>query len=619
MTTPLIADAAVAQLLNQIGPASPGDALTAALEHLRRAEHDAGSDPAAIRAVEAAYEALAAKLDYHGSFLVARNRFRIRHAPVLSLRRPRVLFGRSAAALPSFHLSPLLRIADVVSLSIGGAAGEVDVLAATAIEKLPSALARLPEGFSPDYYFDYQVENAPVMLRGLEEVDFPTVAGICHHFEAARVELIARLYDFVLPLSRRFEELISSVIDESKIISIPFGLCWGSFHNIVGAAPAAERGIDVLLSFGPGTDVPFYGSYRENVVRKFYELKSKYSSRFNFQDVTGADRISYFRHLADSKIVLNCVGVNGPYNYRTCEAMNAGAVLVDYKTEWITGDQYIEDCFAPGSEFISVDDDNIEAQLVSLLEDEPRRRQVSESGRQRVQSEFSYEALHTRLRQRLADTDVAAMRGRRLNASQAALARVRMHLRHRPAPQRGLVAVDLEEASDFDDLEGYRLMLALGPFVPNGPSTAEPARGVFLYDRLLSVLEAPTVVDRWNQVIACAELGRIDEVAVRALLADLDRPDLAPEDEEGFNLRDWPAVPGIPDGFASALAYRIRNLGLLVADGHAEARQRAVVDFMRAWLHGLLAQSGSAEDLSACDEIIRRYDIHARRGAADPA
>jgi hypothetical protein len=108
--------------------------------------------------------------------LVAYNRFRLRHASRLRHRRPKVLVGYVNDALfPNFHTIPLLRVADVVSLTTGQERlPTIDrVSYDPATERLGDVLSRLPEGFAPDLFWDNQVEHRHVIPLGLEAAPFP--------------------------------------------------------------------------------------------------------------------------------------------------------------------------------------------------------------------------------------------------------------------------------------------------------------------------------------------------------------------------------------------------------------------------------------------------------------
>lgn len=599
---------------------------------LLRQETECGGDPDALAKLEAEYERLAAVLENKTEFLMQRNCFRIRHAARMRIRRPRVLYGERHAAIPNFHREPLMQEADVVFLSIFEKASDaIDHLFANCMQYDMTDIVRmLPEGFKPDLYFICQ-DTSSALIRGMEAAPFPTVLGLCHHFKSLKLEAAAGQFDFVLPLSHVFCDLLSKTVDPQKIIELPFGLAWASFHQILfSPVTDAGRDIDVVLTFGSEVDA-VYGPYRRYVSQLFDEAQAKFGDRFRFVRTTGVSREEYFKILKRSKIVLNAVGIHGPYNYRTMEAICAGALLMQYDGAYATGPQYIERYFTPDTDFVLFDKTNFLKKLEWLLTNPDARLRIAACGQQRMVTQYSYNTLYRALFERIAREDRAAIAARRPNPAQAALGRIHYHLQNSTAenvlnPWRALALQELEAASQvLPSLRTAFLMLmplfritqaiyspeSLAPLLAGVPKTetAHQQRLAF-YDYLLNLMPNSSIVDVFNHIMLYCEELQFPAAAIRRLFDRLQAGSVTLTANEIWRIY---SAASADEPRANYALYRIFNIEQMLAGDDWSRRQQAACDYMKARLAILLEASDPADGKwhQTVDGILAKYPIHA--------
>ena len=339
--------------------------------------------------------------------LVFHNRFRLRNLPTLEIKRPNILIGAvNDANFPNFHTVELLRIADVVSLTTQKEDEQTveRVIYSLANDSLDSILSKLPNGFKPICYWDSQAEHGHPQPMGLASSPFPTIASICHVFHSPPTKRLLEVFDYVLPLGAVFDEYLS--ISKSKVLRVPFGLNWASLDCLFDEEVAAKD-IDVSVTFAETTQPP-YGELRNQVVRKMEDIKSKWGERFNIVIKGELSKEEYLRLLQRSKISINVVGFNGPYNYRTCEIMNAGALLFQTNVHSHGIEPNPNELFEDGENYISFDVENLEEKLLDLLSDEERISRIAKDGRKRLEDELNYRNLYTELFQKLEQAENAS-------------------------------------------------------------------------------------------------------------------------------------------------------------------------------------------------------------------
>lgn len=593
---------------------------------LKNAEAHCRGSAADLAKLEQEYERAAESLNQVPAFLSQRNRFRVKNASAMGLKRPKVLYGRYPCA-PNFHALPLLQTADVIFLSLfGRTQGAIDSISIDPFcEDINDIVRALPEGFHPDVYFDYQVCSTDVFIRGMETAPFPTVASLCHHFRCLKIEEIANLFDFVLPLSKTFSMLMAETIDSRKIIDLPFGLSWGSFHHIVSSpAGSDDRNIDVLLTFD-GQSGAGYGPYRSETVGLFEAAQAELGHRYKFVKSTGISRSDYLNLMCRSKIVLNVVGIHGPYNYRTCEAINAGALLMQYDVSYATGPQHLESYLEPDEELVLFDRSNFQSKLNNLLEDKSLRVGIASRAQGHLRSQYSYNRLYEKLFSAVAKADRASWIGRRLSKPLAAASRVYAYLQNDDTRSKSLAALDLADAISASNVHPAALLLpfykSVGPVsssqtlegivgpLPQSGTDAEKRLG--FYDAALRAISRPSVVDTFNYIVLCAEDGQVDLEQVQKLIKKLSSSALKLDKLEILRICSAPKVPGVSKAAAEHAEIMVRNMAHLFAAANRSLRQAAARDFMLIWLYwilGVTAEDGEAWKEAAAD-LVSRYPI----------
>ena len=101
-----------------------------------------------------------------------------------------------------------------------------------------------------------------------------------------------------------------------------------------------------------------------------FELQKKWEGRFRIEIKFKISPRNNRNLLQRSKISINVVGINGPFNYRSCEIVNAGALLFQANVieDGLPVDH--EGILEEGKHFVSFTLKNFEARLLEYLENE---------------------------------------------------------------------------------------------------------------------------------------------------------------------------------------------------------------------------------------------------------
>jgi hypothetical protein len=99
------------------------------------------------------------------------------------------------------------------------------------------------------------------------------------------------------------------------------------------------------------------------------------------------------------------VGFNGPYNYRTCEIINSGALLfqANFNSHNVKPDP--EELFKSGEHFVSFDLDNMEDKLNDLLSNPELVSQIAKNGKNKLEKELNYKNLFNQLIKKVRDAE----------------------------------------------------------------------------------------------------------------------------------------------------------------------------------------------------------------------
>ena len=334
--------------------------------------------------------------DLTRDILVEYNKFRLRNLYRTKIKRPAVLLGFiNDSHFPNFQTFGLLKVADVISLCCKGKSKEKDVKKDDSIDRVEfdliqddihSIQKKLPKGFTPTLYWDAQAVHGHVHPRGLRTAPFPTFAAVCHVHYGAAAKTICELFDYVIPVGECFNQSLS--YGSAKVINLPFGMNWASFdtgrnNNTTG------RDVDISITFGPSKD-PVYGGLRSKVIDALEHFQNQHEN-ITISIQSSLEKLQYFEVLRRSKIAINVVGINGPYNYRTCEIINSGAMLFQVNHTEAGIDLNTEESFLDGEDFISFTFDNLEDQLIHYLNDDQKRNDIVNSAIQKLEDSYTYE------------------------------------------------------------------------------------------------------------------------------------------------------------------------------------------------------------------------------------
>jgi hypothetical protein len=578
-----------------------GTADRATLDRLRAAEDDAKDDAERLTRIDGFYRALVTAAPLDVEKLLAHQRFRLRHLPRLPRSRTRVILGGTGnAVFPNLHAIPLLRVADVVSLtSFDTSPREPERLSFDLFgTRLPDLVTRMPEGFVPDLFFDHQVENGHLVPAGLEDAPCPTVAAVCHMVHVPSIAHVCRLFDAVLPLSRRFAPRLRA-LGAGHIIDLPFGLNWASFDHVL--APGDRREVDVALTFDDSCH-PVYADHRRRTHEIVERVRRATGGRFRFVTASGLTRRDYYALLRTSRIVLNVPGIHGPYNYRTCEAMNAGALLLQHRGDGYAVRTEINDYFEDGRHLVSFGFDDLEARLLHYLEHAEAAAEIARAGSARLREDYGYERLYRRL---FAEVRRLGPRADRPSRAQA-LGHLGLLYWHQPKPawrRLGVFALagclsqppGLREANLMlllptlcvaNDREAVLQLMAPMPEVREAFRAGDD-EGITLLWRHAD--DHP--VTRWNHAMLRAERGVATRDEMEAALAALEEATALDFDPMQRLVHEQARPPGID---AEALDHA-RHATLLIPLLACDGSQQAVAEVHLAWMRWLAQRWLDAE------------------------
>ena len=337
-------------------------------------------------------------------YLVHHNRFRLRNISSLREKRPGILLGYiNDSHFPNFHTVEILKVADMVSLTLNeNSSNEIDRIRYDLVKDDMNAIRkRLPKGFSPAFFWDMQAVHGHVHPRGLSCAPFPSVASICHVQQGPAVKTICEMFDFVLPVGKVFSSAVS--YGKASVLHLPFGFNWASFHRLFKGGDGG-RDVDVSITFTSSSN-PAYHELRNRVTSLVSEFQKKWAGRFRVEVRSDLAKEDYKNLLERSKISLNVVGINGPFNYRSCEIVNSGALLfqTNVTEEGLPVDY--EGVLEEGKHFVSFTLEDLESQLLDYLGDEQRTSEMAFSASAHLKEEHSYEELSKSLISKISEAN----------------------------------------------------------------------------------------------------------------------------------------------------------------------------------------------------------------------
>ena len=585
--------------------------LSAILENLAAVEAMADGDARTLRECEEQYRELIHIAPHHPEALRGYNQFRLRHLGVLD-PRPQVLVGTMGRhAFPNVHTYDLLRYADVVSLTIIEAQSAIDRIPFNPYaDSLAEILARLPEGFSPVLFWDIQVDGRHLLPSGLEEAPFPTAAGIHEVFRRDAVRHAAQLFDVVVPLSSTFVPHLKAMTD-GPVLDIPFGLNWAAMDGAV--EPARHKEIDVAVTFDDTFASEYEGDLRARVIEHIERLNARHDGRFTIRYAGAMEETERLELLSRSRIAVNVVGVHGPYNRVTCEALAAGCLLLQMTNEHHAIPSDINAYFRDGEHLVLFQLHQLEEQLLHYLEQPMEAARIAHQGRAFAEEHYGYEKLYLWLFEEIAQLHIDA--GRRPNFA-ASLFHQGLSYWHSENPELikigALLAVQTLHYSTPEVRDNNLLVLLpslarwFAPEVLNQLLSGDEGRGEGGGDTLdqgvAALIErvAERLPDRllhhWNHLAARMELGLAEADEVRGLLEWLERE--TPTD--AFDDMERMFAGRIHGDHLNEEEDRHARIALLDIPrlrhgGNPEAIAAVYRDFMRWHCHRRLAAEGGAD------------------------
>jgi len=349
-----------------------------------------------LREIEAQWEDLVTtvegKREEIRPVLISYNRFRLRN--LLSLKKkPGLLLGYvNDHQFPNFHTLELIRVADIVSLStsVKPENDEIErIYYFPANDDFSVIRKKFPKGFRPSLFLDMQAAHGHMQPLGMSTMPFPAVAGICHHQHGQAVQTICEMFDYVLPVGQAFNKSCS--YGKAQVINLPFGLNWASFHHSFSSSNSwSSRTIDLSITFSK-SDNPAYHKLRNRVIEQVEKLSQKLGGKYQIEIHANLEKDRYLQVLANSKISLNVVAINGPHNYRTCEIINAGALLLQTHVEEEGIMHGKNEVLEEGKDYVFFDIESLESKIIHFLEHPEESTEIISNAKARMMTEFSSE------------------------------------------------------------------------------------------------------------------------------------------------------------------------------------------------------------------------------------
>ena len=366
------------------------------IDSLEKEEKDARSK-SHIREIEDKWEYLVTSIEGRREeikFLLMRyNCFRLRNLLTLRKKRPAILLGYvNDHQFPNFHTLELIKLADIVSLttSVKSEEDKIDrIYYFPSTDQFSTIRKKFPPGFRPSLFLDMQAAHGHIHPLGLSSMPFPTVAGICHHQHGQAVKTICQMFDYVLPVGKAFSKSCS--YGKAEVIDLPFGFNWASFHHSYACSNDWQsRDVDLSVTFSK-SESPAYHQLRNQVINEVEKLSQKWGDKYRVEIKSNLDKDAYRDLLSNSKISLNVVAINGPHNYRTCEIINSGALLLQTCVEVENLTHSRDEVLKEGQDYVFFDLENLESKLLHFLEHKDESEKIISNAKHRMETELSYE------------------------------------------------------------------------------------------------------------------------------------------------------------------------------------------------------------------------------------
>ena len=376
------------------------------------------ADRVALRDIGEELARLAASAPSDALVQLHHNRFRLSHPALVSQDRPKVLLGgRNDAHFPSVSTLPLLRVADVVSLTTRSGPERPDRLRYDYWnERLVDVLPRLPAGFRPDVYLDGGLSQRPCVPLGLEEAPFLTVAELDDAHPTQELLAAAGLFDVLVPRSRSLARTLEGCT-ETLVLQLPFGLA--SEHadprvttreGNAGDAEGNTDRIDVLILLEDATS-----ALTSFLTAAAQRMRARAGSRAAIVLLREADAEARVAAIARSRVVVRAVTPEQPHDGITATVLAAGALLVELERHQGCNSSQLVD----GTEVVRVTPETLEERLDELLSSPQRIREIAWTARGRQEQEYASEGLYRKLFEALEDIEALEKRPPRLLRSHA--------------------------------------------------------------------------------------------------------------------------------------------------------------------------------------------------------
>lgn len=523
------------------------------------------------------------------SLLYQYNEFRIANLIKLP-KRPQILIsGPFGMNYPTTHQYPLFEVADVICLNCSPEKlNNCSTIHCSPYTLFLEIMKRFPPGFSPDFYWDNQVEQRHFIPHGIEIAPFPIVASVCHTFLYKTIEHICTLFDLVLPISKSHTNVLKKKFPD-KILEFPFGLNWASFEYLI--RPSWNKSVDVCLTFGDSESPVF--PHRSKVIELTKKFKEKYGNKFSVEIASGLPLDKYTELLRKSRIAINVSGIHGPYNYRTIESMCAGSMVfqLDWKQDSI--DNSFSELFTDGVHGIGFTYDNFESKLLYYLENKEQTEKIARDAYAFLKQNYSYRKLYQELIQNVKERGFNLPRSIKKHSGYHHVDMVYFY-QNDLTPM--LISYGVVSGLPTLDWIAYNnFMVSLRTFANKTPITniltallSEPLNPAEradtwsmcckFYKKALEMSPKNTAwIIEWNFLLLSLEKGTAEKIDIENFIRLLEATQLAPFDELKVTFKyyvDSVNYPAYQQKGLSSVEFINLNLGLMEAIDNPQERVR---------------------------------------------
>lgn len=301
---------------------------------------------------------------------------------------PKILIGGLNLTHLNFHTFPMIEMgASLVTISIDPEdRGRPDRLFCNPFRPIHEALETLPAGWSPDFFFDSQVEHGHYIPPGLGELEIPLIASFNHAHLGQALMHSEGLFDCLIKPSE------SHAYGDAYL---PFGASWGTMGGRLQTLQCLKdhegsRPIDVSCTIG--TTKIGKQSVRFLVLDALRNIQKRRKD-WKIEIASGLTQEGYFDLLSQSKASINVGAWGTTMTYRPLEVIAQGSALIHVDETAYGSKSSLADFFQPHW-YTSATPDTLEEAIAQAL---TKTRDELVTINQELEAEYAYTRQYERL------------------------------------------------------------------------------------------------------------------------------------------------------------------------------------------------------------------------------